>query len=74
VLAPDAWDRFKRAVQIVAKSPPQHRTKKAASKKKSRAIPKVNPELPKGARKLPRAGNAASPPLGGALYPSQRHA
>jgi hypothetical protein len=34
---PDAWDRFKRAVQIVAKSPPQHRTKKAkklAAKKK----------------------------------------
>jgi hypothetical protein len=30
-LFPDAWDRFKRAVQIVAKSPPQHRTKKAKS-------------------------------------------
>jgi hypothetical protein len=27
-LFPDAWDRFKRAVQIVAKSPPQHRAKK----------------------------------------------
>jgi len=37
-LHPDAWDRFKRAVQIVAKSPPQHRTKakKTAAKKKAK--------------------------------------
>jgi hypothetical protein len=27
---PDAWERFERAVKIVAKSPPQHRTKKTA--------------------------------------------
>jgi hypothetical protein len=27
-LHPDAWARFERAVDIVAKSPPQHRTKK----------------------------------------------
>jgi hypothetical protein len=33
-LLPDAWDRFKRAVQIVAKSPPQHRTKAKAGKAK----------------------------------------
>jgi hypothetical protein len=26
-LAPDAWERFERAVDQVAKSPPQHRTK-----------------------------------------------
>jgi hypothetical protein len=26
---PDAWERFGRAVDIVAKSPPQHRTKRA---------------------------------------------
>jgi hypothetical protein len=25
---PDAWKRFERAVDVVAKSPPQHRTKK----------------------------------------------
>jgi hypothetical protein len=27
-LAPDAWQRFERAVTVVAKSPPQHRVKK----------------------------------------------
>jgi len=34
-LAPDAWGRFERAVNVVAKSPPQHRVakKKAAAKK-----------------------------------------
>jgi len=26
-LEPDAWERFERAVKIVAKSPPQHRSK-----------------------------------------------
>jgi hypothetical protein len=26
-LHPDAWARFERAVDMVAKSPPQHRTK-----------------------------------------------
>jgi len=26
-LTPDAWSRFERAVDVVAKSPPQHRTK-----------------------------------------------
>jgi hypothetical protein len=25
---PDAWERFERAVNVVAKSPPQHRTAK----------------------------------------------
>jgi hypothetical protein len=28
---PDAWERFERAVKVVAKSPPQHRTKKDQS-------------------------------------------
>jgi len=28
-LEPDAWERFERAVKVVAKSPPQHKTKKA---------------------------------------------
>jgi hypothetical protein len=34
-LEPDAWQRFERAVNVVAKSPPQHRVakKKAATKK-----------------------------------------
>jgi hypothetical protein len=38
---PDAWQRFERAVTVVAKSPPQHRvkakTKKAKSPKRKRA-------------------------------------
>jgi hypothetical protein len=36
-LEPDAWQRFERAVDLVAKSPPQHRTKdkKKSAKKKS---------------------------------------
>jgi len=36
-LEPDAWQRFERAVDVVSKSPPQHRTKpakKARPKKK----------------------------------------
>jgi hypothetical protein len=31
---PDAWQRFERAVDVVAKSPPQHRTKKKFKKKR----------------------------------------
>jgi len=36
-LRSDAWERFERAVDVVAKSPPQHRTgdKSKASRKKS---------------------------------------
>ncbi len=30
-LEPDAWSRFERAVDVVAKSPPQHRTKEKKS-------------------------------------------
>jgi len=33
---PDAWARFERAVDVVAKSPPQHRTKKKKRKTKKR--------------------------------------
>jgi hypothetical protein len=35
-LHPDAWARFERAVDVVAKSPPQHRTKKKAIQRKKR--------------------------------------
>jgi hypothetical protein len=35
-LEPDAWRRFERAVDVVAKSPPQHRV----AKKKLRKAPK----------------------------------
>jgi hypothetical protein len=34
-LLPDAWERFERAVDVVAKSPPQHRVKAKAKKRKS---------------------------------------
>jgi hypothetical protein len=35
----DAWERFERAVDVVAKSPPQHKTakKKSPKKKKKKA-------------------------------------
>ena len=33
---PDAWERFERAVKVVAKSPPQHRVAKAKKKKASK--------------------------------------
>ena len=32
---PDAWQRFERAIDVVVKSPPQHRKKKPTAKKKS---------------------------------------
>jgi hypothetical protein len=35
-LHPDAWERFERAVDTVAKAPPQHRAKGSAKKKKTR--------------------------------------
>jgi hypothetical protein len=34
-LEPDAWQRFERAVDVVMKSPPQHRVKVKKSKRKS---------------------------------------
>jgi hypothetical protein len=36
-IEPDAWARFERAIDVVAKSPPQHkiRADKASKKKKS---------------------------------------
>ena len=33
---PDAWQRFERAVDVVAKSPPQHRKPKRKSRKVAR--------------------------------------
>jgi len=36
-LEPDAWQRFERAVKVVVKSPPQHRTKPKRKKKVSPA-------------------------------------
>jgi hypothetical protein len=32
-LEPDAWKRFERAVDVVAKSPPQHRKAKGKARK-----------------------------------------
>jgi hypothetical protein len=39
-LAPDAWRRFERAIDVVAKSPPQHRVKDTGKRKKSRKAKK----------------------------------
>jgi hypothetical protein len=39
-LHPDAWARFERAVDVVAKSPPQHRTKPKNKSKRSRNVSK----------------------------------
>ena len=36
-LEPDAWERFERAVTVVAKSPPQHRVKSKTKKKKRKS-------------------------------------
>jgi hypothetical protein len=41
-IEPDAWQRFERAVDVVAKSPPRHRTKSKSSKRKKTA--RQNPE------------------------------
>lgn len=40
-MEPDAWERFERAVGVVAKSPPQHRQKPAKGKRpaKTKARP-----------------------------------
>jgi len=38
-LEPDAWKRFERAVDIVVKAPPQHRSKSAQKKKPARKPP-----------------------------------
>jgi hypothetical protein len=38
---PDAWARFERAAEVVAKSPPQHRVAKKAIAKKTK--PKKKP-------------------------------
>jgi hypothetical protein len=35
-LLPDAWARFERAVDVVAKSPPQHRKAKKRRQKKAK--------------------------------------
>jgi hypothetical protein len=35
-LRPDAWQRFERAVDVVAKSPPQARTKKQKPKRQNK--------------------------------------
>jgi hypothetical protein len=44
-LEPDAWERFERAVKVVAKSPPQHRSSKA--KRKSGKTPANAAKPPK---------------------------
>jgi hypothetical protein len=38
-LHPDAWARFERAVDVVAKSPPQHRVKPKTSPARKKKTP-----------------------------------
>jgi hypothetical protein len=40
-LNPDAWSRFERAVDVVAKSPPQHRTNKKKDQSRETGSPKA---------------------------------
>jgi hypothetical protein len=40
-LHPDAWARFERAAEVVAKTPPQHRVAKKKKAAKKRAKKKV---------------------------------
>jgi hypothetical protein len=37
-LVEDAWSRFEQALELVLKSPPQHRTQKKAKSAKKRAL------------------------------------
>jgi hypothetical protein len=37
---PDAWQRFERAIDVVAKSPPQHKSAKGKNEPKPTAVPK----------------------------------
>jgi hypothetical protein len=37
----DAWSRFERAIDVVAKSPPQHRKSKTTRKRKKTAKKRV---------------------------------
>jgi hypothetical protein len=39
-MQPDAWSRFERAVDVVAKSPPQHRAAPKRPRKKARKAKK----------------------------------
>jgi hypothetical protein len=39
-MQPDAWARFERAIDVVAKSPPQHRKKKSKPRKRKRNLGK----------------------------------
>jgi hypothetical protein len=41
-LHPDAWARFERAAEVVAKSPPQHRAK--AKSKKAASLKRRKPQ------------------------------
>jgi hypothetical protein len=38
-LEPDAWQRFERAIDVVVKSPPQHKAKPKPKPRKKRAKP-----------------------------------
>lgn len=43
----DAWSRFERAVDVVAKSPPQHRVKRKTKKRVAESIGKDSTKVRK---------------------------
>jgi hypothetical protein len=43
-LHPDAWQRFERAIDVVAKSPPQHRIKKKSKGRRNKSKKSVAPK------------------------------
>jgi hypothetical protein len=43
----DAWSRFERAIDVVAKSPPQHRSAPATGAKRKASPPKRAAKRPK---------------------------
>jgi hypothetical protein len=45
----DAWERFERAVDVVAKSPPQHRAKATKPKKRTFRERRASSSKPKSA-------------------------
>jgi hypothetical protein len=52
-LQPDGWSRFERAVDVVAKSPPQHRIKNKSKKRIAKsARSDSNPRRKQGGRRL----------------------
>jgi len=53
-IAPDAWERFERAIDVVAKSPPQHRKSTETNQRRGKGK-----GAPVGNRKKKRGGSGS---------------